>query len=152
MQLASNQWLHSEQEVSFFAQVSQVGSTPTPDAQATVRATIQEWANGVGESCTSVTATPAQFASSANEAAWHAAGLLDSPNEQPVTGCTTVGGATGTNGLGLAEGTGVTDARAYRPTLRPWPTSWRRGPRESRGSIRFRPAIRMRDFSGLQPS
>jgi hypothetical protein len=109
LQLANDQWLHSKQEVSFFAQVSQVGSTPTPDAQATVRAAIQEWANGVGESCTSATASPAQFASSANEAAWHAAGLLDIPNEQPVTGCTTVGGATGTNGLGLAEGTGVTD-------------------------------------------
>ena len=109
LQLGSNQWVHTEQEVSFFAQVSQVGATRTPEAQATVRANIQEWANSVGESCASATATPAQFVSSVNEAAWHAAGLLDSPNEQPVTGCTTVEGVTGTNGVGIQEGTGVID-------------------------------------------
>ena len=107
IQLGSGQWLQSEQDVSFFAEVSQVGSTPTPEARATVSATLKEWSNSVGESCVSSTATPAQFASSANQAAWHAAGLLDSPNQQPVTGCTTVTGATGTNGLG--QGTGVID-------------------------------------------
>src|ERR1019366_870987 len=41
-QLGSNEWLLTEQHVSFSAQVSQVGSTPTHDAQATVSATIRE--------------------------------------------------------------------------------------------------------------
>jgi len=107
LQLGNGQWLLTDQQVSFFAQVSQVGSTPTPEAQATVSATIKEWSNSLGQSCASSTSGPAQFATPANEAAWQAAGLLDIPNTQPVTSCTSVEGATDTNGLG--QGTGVID-------------------------------------------
>jgi hypothetical protein len=98
-QLGSNEWLLTEQNVSFSAQVSQVGSTPTPEAQATVSATIQEWSNNDGESCTSATTSPAEFVSPVNKAAWHSAGLLDSPTTQPVASCSTV-----TNGFGQGIG------------------------------------------------
>jgi hypothetical protein len=101
------QWLKTVQTGSFFAQVSQVGSTPTPDAQATVTATIDEWSNDTGDSCVSATTSPAQFASPANEAAWKAAGLLVDPTSEPIEGCSSVEGATASNGVG--QGVGVTD-------------------------------------------
>jgi hypothetical protein len=104
LQLARNQWLQTGQQVSFSAEVSRVGSTPTPGAQATVRASIKEWSNSVGESCLSATPSSAQFASPANARAWHAAGLLDLPKTQPVISCASVDGATAANGLGRGNG------------------------------------------------
>jgi hypothetical protein len=86
-QLSDGQLLHTSEQVSMFAQVSQVGSTPTPDAQATVGATVQQWSDKQGNSCISATSGTAQFASPVNAAAWKSAGLLDSPSRQPLTTC-----------------------------------------------------------------
>jgi hypothetical protein len=91
-QLSDGQLLHTSEQVSMFAQVSQVGSTPTPDAQATAGATVQQWSNKQGNSCISATSGTAQFASPVNAAAWKAAGLLDSPSGQPLTSCELVAG------------------------------------------------------------
>jgi len=91
-QLSDGQLLHTSERVSMFAQVSQVGSTPTPDAQATVGATVQQWSDKQGNSCISATSGTAQFASPVNAAAWKAAGLLDSPSGQPSTTCELVAG------------------------------------------------------------
>jgi hypothetical protein len=91
-QLSDGQLLHTSERVSMFAQVSQVGSTPTPDAQATVGATVQQWSDKQGNSCISATSGTAQFASPVNAAAWKAAGLLDSPSGQPLTTCELVAG------------------------------------------------------------
>jgi hypothetical protein len=104
LQLGRNEWLQTGQQVSFSAQISSVGSTPTPGAQATVGASIKEWSNSMGESCASATTSPAQFASPANARAWHAAGLLDLPKSQPVVSCASVDGATAANGLGRGNG------------------------------------------------
>jgi len=91
-QLSDGQLLYTSEQVSMFAQVSQVGSTPTPDAQATVGATVQQWTDKHGNSCISMTSGSAQFASPVNAAAWKAAGLLDSPSGQPETLCEVVAG------------------------------------------------------------
>jgi hypothetical protein len=103
--LARGQWLLTEDRASFSAQVLQVGSTLTPAARATVSATIKEWSDDSGESCALATSSPARFASPNNEAAWTRAGLLDRPVTQPVASCSSVEGATDTNGLG--QGVGV---------------------------------------------
>ncbi len=91
-QLSDGQLLHTSEQVSMFAQVSQVGTTPTPDAQATVGATVQQWTNKQGNSCLSATSGTAQFASPVNAAAWKSAGLLDIPNGKPETLCEVVAG------------------------------------------------------------
>jgi hypothetical protein len=96
-QLSDGQLLYTSERVSMFAQVSQVGSTPTPDAQATVGATVQQWSDKQGNSCISATSGTAQFASPVNAAAWKAAGLLDSPSRQPLTTCELVAGQSSYN-------------------------------------------------------
>lgn len=91
-QLSDGQLLYTSEQVSMFAQVSQVGSTPTPDAEATIGATVHQWTDKQGNSCISVTSGSAQFAAPVNAAAWKAAGLLDSPHAQPETACELVAG------------------------------------------------------------
>ncbi len=102
-----NQWLSTHQAMSISAYVSQVGSTSTPDAQATIDATTGTWSNTTGQACVSAATDPAQFASPADQAAWTAAGLIDQPKVQPVTGCDSIiqGDATDT----LTQATGVID-------------------------------------------
>jgi hypothetical protein len=108
-----NQWLHTEQAMSIAAYVSQVGATPTPDAKATLSATIGTWSDTTGQACISAATDPAQFAGPANQAAWTAAGLIDQPADQPVTGCDGIiqGDTVGT----LTQATGVIDV-SYLPT------------------------------------
>ena len=88
--LSEGQYLETDSTVSLLATVTQVGSTPTPNAQATIKGTISQWTDRFGDSCISATSSPAQFASPANQAAWKAAGVLDSPTDQPATSCVTV--------------------------------------------------------------
>lgn len=89
--LGQGQLLHTEEQVSLLGQVTQLGSTPTPDAQATVSGTINEWSDAYGDSCISASSGSAQFASPVNQAAWKAAGMLESPNGQPAISCTNAG-------------------------------------------------------------
>jgi len=96
-QVSDGQLLYTSEQVSMFAQVSQVGSTPTPVAQATVGATVQQWTDKQGNSCISAASGTAQFASPVNAAAWKAAGLLDSPSGQPSTSCEVVAGQSTNN-------------------------------------------------------
>jgi hypothetical protein len=90
--LNADQWLQTRQTVAFSAQVTEVGTTPTPEAQASVQATINTWSNTNGQACVSVSASadPARFQGPSNEAAWKAAGLSDTPVNQPIPGCTTI--------------------------------------------------------------
>lgn len=103
----ANQWLQTEQTASIAAYVSDVGNTPTPNAKATIDAKIGTWSDTTGQACISATTDPAQFASPDNEAAWTAAGLIDQPTEQPITGCDGIiqGDTVGS----LTESTGVID-------------------------------------------
>jgi hypothetical protein len=106
--LGPGQWLSARQRVSFFAQVTQVGATPTPEAEATVKADITQWTDGKGDACISATSGPAQFASAANQSAWTAAGLVDDPAGQPSVSCVTGGGTSTSNSL--VAGPAVIDA------------------------------------------
>lgn len=85
--LTGDEWLFRNERASVFAQLLAIGKTPTPGAQATVRVRLSQWSNGNGVTCTFATVSPARFASSANQAAWNRAGLLDSPTKQPLSGC-----------------------------------------------------------------
>ena len=104
--LGTGQYLMTEERVSLFANVTSVGNTPTPNAQATVGATIKQWADENGDTCVSANTGPAQFASPANQAAWKAAGLLDRPNGQPDISCVSFAGGASTS-IGLEDGAGV---------------------------------------------
>ncbi len=86
--LGVDQLLFTESRLSVSAEVNDNA------AQATVVLDVKKWSNATGQSCTSVTAQPAQFATPAEQAAWSGLGLLDAPQAQPVTGC--LGGDTGT--------------------------------------------------------
>src|ERR1022692_2276551 len=88
--LGKGQWLATEERVSLSAKVSEVGKTLTPNAQATVSATIKEWTDPYGDVCISATSGPAQFSSPIDQAAWQAAGVLVNPHGQPVITCTSV--------------------------------------------------------------
>jgi len=88
--LNADQWLQTQQRVAFTARVTEVGTTPTPGARASVQATINTWSNTDEQACVSASADPAQFQGPGNEAAWKAAGLSDTPVNQPIPGCTTL--------------------------------------------------------------
>lgn len=105
--LGHGQWLSTEEQMSLSARVGQAGSAPTPEARATVRASIRQWSDAFGTTCISATSGPVQFASPADQAAWTAAGLLDNPMGQPTTDCVAVYGAFTRNSL--AGGVGVID-------------------------------------------
>jgi hypothetical protein len=102
---SSSQWLEQKVQVSFNASVLTVGTTSTPNASATVNATINEWSNTKSTTCTESTFSAAQFASPANQQAWVAAGLLVNPNS-PSVSCTTVNGP---QSSAVGGGTGVFD-------------------------------------------
>jgi hypothetical protein len=90
-ELANGQYLLTDQRVIFAASIGQIGNQPTPNANATVTASIREWANDQGGSCIEATSGPAMFASPSNEAAWKAAGLLVDPSNPTSTTCALVG-------------------------------------------------------------
>ena len=76
--------------VSINASILTVGKTATPDASATVNATIDEWANTNTTTCTVSDLSAVQFASPVNQSAWIAAGLLVHPTT-PQYNCTNFG-------------------------------------------------------------
>ena len=101
----ANQWLQTEQTASIAAYVSDVGNTPPQMRRPRSTPRSATWSDTTGQACISATTDPAQFASPANEAAWTAAGLIDQPTEQPITGCDgiiqgdTVGSLTASTGV-----------------------------------------------------
>ncbi len=105
-QLAKGKWLLTEQRVSLSGQVDQVGTTPTPGAQATIAATVKLWSDAYGNDCISATTGPATFATPANESAWHIAGMVNVPTVQPIMSCTSsADGASTPINFGGAAGT-----------------------------------------------
>ena len=88
--LGDGQYLLTQANITFTANVSQLGNKPTPGAQATLSANVKEWANSKGGSCVIATSHPATFESPANQQAWIAAGLLVDPTG-PSTSCSWVG-------------------------------------------------------------
>jgi hypothetical protein len=104
--LAVDQLLVSQTHLSILAHVSGNGSPPV-SAQATVDLSVKKWSNDTGQSCSAITADPAQFPSSADQSAWHDLGLRDSPATQPVTGCSEENGD-GVGGVGATAPDAIT--------------------------------------------
>jgi hypothetical protein len=97
--LGRNQLLMTKEQVSLVGQVTQIGSTPTPNAKAVIGGTIRLWTDAYDDSCIATTSGPAVFASSANQAAWTAAGLLVTPRNQPSHNCASDNTAPGSGGV-----------------------------------------------------
>jgi hypothetical protein len=85
--LLAGQWYQYKLQGVLSAHVSTVGNTPTPNAQASIPIAIGQWSNSTGAICTSQQFGTATFASPVNAQAWQAIGLVDTPNNQPATGC-----------------------------------------------------------------
>jgi hypothetical protein len=98
--LAPGQWASLQLTGELLAKVGSVGSTKTPDAQASLPVTIGVWSNATGTTCTSQEFGTAKFASPANAQAWTSIGLIATPFGQPATGC--VAGLEASTGGGLA--------------------------------------------------
>jgi hypothetical protein len=96
--LASDQWVMSHATLSYLATVDQVGSTPVVGAQATVGATLDQWSNRFGQTCSSLSAKSLSFATPANRATWLSLGLPESPSGEPIESCASYLGATISNG------------------------------------------------------
>ncbi len=118
-QLQRGQWLKTQTEGSWsmdLTYIGQGGAIPVSGAEATAAVTTTQWSNNFGESCYSLSIGQAQFASSANEAAWDAAGLLNSPHgaekNDPLANpdqCGFSATSNASNGTGLQSGAGTTN-------------------------------------------
>jgi hypothetical protein len=85
--LAPGQWSSLQLSGELLASVGSVGSTKTPNAQASVPVTIGVWSNSTGTTCTSQQFGTATFASPVNAQSWASIGLIATPFGQPATGC-----------------------------------------------------------------
>jgi hypothetical protein len=96
--LGRNQWIMARETISYLDSETRVSSTPVVGAEATVSATLDQWSNRFGESCSSTTTGPTSFATPANRSAWLSLGLLESPIDQPMKSCGDIIGANIENG------------------------------------------------------
>jgi hypothetical protein len=85
--LQAGQWSDYQMQGLLSADVSTVGNTATPKAQAAIPISLEVWSNSTATTCTSEQFGTATFASPDNAQAWHAIGLIDTPTNQPVTDC-----------------------------------------------------------------
>jgi hypothetical protein len=85
--LEAGQWSTYQMKGVVDAHVYTVGKAATPDATAAIPLSFQVWSNSTGSTCTTQQFGTASFAGTVNAQAWHAIGLIDTPADQPVTGC-----------------------------------------------------------------
>jgi hypothetical protein len=124
-QLQRGQWLETQTQGLWsmdLESLGQGGATPVSGAEATAAVTTTQWSNNFGESCYSLSIGQALFASPVNEAAWDAAGLLNSPHGQqtddPLANpdqCGLSPTSNASNGTGIQFGAGTTNV-ASLPT------------------------------------
>jgi hypothetical protein len=74
------------------ANLSVVANVNNGAAQATVGLSVKKWSTASGQTCTSVTAQPAQFASPSEQAAWEGLHLLVTPRPPTASQCLQGGG------------------------------------------------------------
>jgi hypothetical protein len=99
-QLASNQWLETQQRVSYTTQVTELDSESVSNVTASIPGTVTQWSNDFGESCWTTVIGAATFSSPTNKAAWEAAGFPDTPTNSNDGTCATASGANVANGQG----------------------------------------------------
>jgi hypothetical protein len=80
-QLQADQALYTQANLSVLANVNNGA------AQATIGLSVQKWSTASGQTCTTLTAQPAQFASSSVQAAWVDLHLLVTPNPPTANQC-----------------------------------------------------------------
>ncbi len=85
--LLAGEWNQYQLRGVLSIDVNTVGKTPTPNASASIPISIGAWSNSTSVLCTSQQFGTATFAGPVNAQAWRAIGLLDTPANQPVTGC-----------------------------------------------------------------
>ncbi len=79
--LGTDQALHTQATLSVLADVN------NGTAQATIGMSVQKWSTASGQTCTTLTAQPAQFASPSEQTAWLGLNLLASPNPPTASQC-----------------------------------------------------------------
>jgi hypothetical protein len=84
--------LQSDQALYSRANLSIVANVNNSAAQATIGLSVQKWSTASGQTCTSLTAQPAQFASPSAQADWVGLHLLTSPNPPTASQCLGGGG------------------------------------------------------------
>jgi hypothetical protein len=84
--LGSGQALYTRATLSVLADVN------NDAAQATVGLSVQKWSTASGQTCTTLTAQPAQFASPSEQTAWVGLNLLVTPNPPTASQCLQGGG------------------------------------------------------------
>jgi hypothetical protein len=99
--LQPGQWYRYQLQGVLTANVSTSGSTVTAEATANIPISVGEWSNSTGATCTLQQFGTATFATPADAQAWQAMGLIDSPSNQPVTGCSA--GLEAVAGAGLSS-------------------------------------------------
>jgi hypothetical protein len=84
--LQANQALYTQANLSVLADINNGA------AQATVGLSVQKWSTASGQTCTSLTALPAQFTSPSQQAAWVGLGLRITPQPSTASQCLQGGG------------------------------------------------------------
>lgn len=85
--LGTGQYLATTDRISLLGTVSDIGTTATPGAEATIVGTFGLYEDRYGGACVTATSEPAQFAGPVNREAWKAAGMVEVPANQPISTC-----------------------------------------------------------------
>ncbi len=79
--------LQADQALYAQANLSVVANVNNGAAQATIGLSVQKWSTAAGQTCTTLTAQPAQFASPSEQEAWVGLHLLVTPNPMTANQC-----------------------------------------------------------------
>jgi hypothetical protein len=79
--------LKADQALSTQAKLSVVATVNDGAAQATIGLSVEKWSTPSGQTCTTLTAQPAQFGSPTEQAAWLGLHLLVTPNPPTASQC-----------------------------------------------------------------
>ena len=85
--------LRADQALYTQANLSVAADVNNGAALATIGLSVQKWSTSSGQTCTTLTAQPAQFASPAEQAAWSGLHLLITPNPPSASQCLQGGGS-----------------------------------------------------------
>lgn len=87
--------LHAGQALYTKANLSVLANVNSGAAQATIGLSVQKWSTATGQTCTTLTAQPAQFASPAQQSAWASLDLRVAPSPPTANQCLQGGGGGG---------------------------------------------------------
>ena len=93
-QAAEQPTLHLQADQALYTQanLSVLANVNNGAAQATVGISVQKWSTATGQTCTTLTAQPAQFSSASQQAAWVGLNLRVTPDPSTASQCLQGGG------------------------------------------------------------